>query len=111
MTWVSGFLCHCVRSRTYSTSEVACGTWIDGSVIYQRTWEIADGANGQVALTGLTTALVGTIVDAIQRRVFTSNSGWYPSNVGGLVPAGGTYEYTRGAAYTNASVTVWYTKA
>lgn len=100
---VSGF------SNIYSTTERAIGTWVDGKTIYQKTWNIGDGINDAVNLTGLTTAAIDTIIDAV---VFGTNIGtgsWSIFTIELSVSAGQYQVYTTN---TNNKIfaTVLYTK-
>ena len=100
---ISGF------SNIYSTSERAIGTWVDGKTIYQKTWDIGEGTNDDVSLTGLTSAAIDTIIDCVTFGTNIINGSWSIFTPE-LSLASGQYKVFTTNTNNNIFATVLYTK-
>lgn len=82
--------------------------WIDGSLIYWRTWYFASGNDAMNTLTGLATADVGIILPEGSMR---SNIG-DDEVISGVEakPSGGVYQVFLATIQTEIYITLYYTK-
>lgn len=96
-------------TNIYSLTERAVGTWVDGKTIYQKTWSLGAGNNSAVDLTGLTTAAIDNIIDAVIFGTNISTGSWSIFTIELTVSAGQYQVYT---TTTNNKIfaTVFYTK-
>lgn len=105
LTQIATFMGH-----TYSTTEQVWGTWIDGNTIYCRTWEVGDGVDEYLPITGLTTASVDIILNTIRVYADDTVDPVWNAQAASLRVTSGTYElFSFGVSFYNF-LTVWYTK-
>lgn len=103
--------CTDMITTNYSLTEQVYpyGKWVDGKTIYQKTWDIGNGNNDLHDLTGLTTAMVDNIVDAVVFGTNISDNSWALFTTELSVDAGQYQVFTTNNA-TKVFVTCWYTK-